>query len=154
MGVTTIRPMSLDDLAEVVSLEAAEQPIPWSERIFRDELAADNRCYLVVGNPIIGFGGVMVVGEEAHVTNLLVAPDHRRRGVARTLLTGLIEEAVAMGALHLTLEVRAGNKAARSLYSSMGLAPVGLRPGYYGDEDALIMWAHDISSASGNEGPG
>ena len=145
MGVTTIRPMSLDHLVEVVSLETAEQPAPWSEQIFRDELSAQNRCYLVAGAPIIGFGGVMVVGEEAHVTNLLVAPEHRRKGIARELLARLVDEALEMGARHLTLEVRESNVAARALYSSMGLAPVGVRRGYYGDEDALIMWAHDIA---------
>src|SRR5690606_38126633 len=56
----------------------------------------------------------------------------------------LIQGAVAAGARHLTLEVRSRNTAARSLYSSVGLAPVGVRPGYYGDDDALILWAHDI----------
>ena len=153
MGVTTISPMSLDHLVEVVSLETEGQAAPWSEQVFRDELAAQNRCYLVAGDPIVGFGGVMVVGEEAHVTNLLVAPQHRRRGVARALLARLVDEAVEMGARHLTLEVREGNIAARALYSSLGLAPVGVRRGYYGDEDALIMWAHDIGSGELRDDP-
>ena len=63
----------------------------------------------------------------------------------------LIEAAVEQGARHLTLEVRTANAAARALYSSLGMAPVGIRPQYYGDDDALIMWAHEIDSAGYRE---
>jgi ribosomal-protein-alanine N-acetyltransferase len=148
-AVTAIRPMTLEDLVEVVALESASQPRPWSEGVFRDELAADNRTYLVATDDgdIVGFGGIMVVGEEAHVTNLLVDVERRGRGMGRTLMVALIEAAVAGGARHLTLEVRKENNAARALYSRLGLAPVGVRPRYYGDDDALILWAHDIDKA-------
>ncbi len=100
-AMITIRPMGLDDLAEVVGLETANQPRPWTEQIFRDELGADNRTYLVAGyGVVVGFGGVMVVGDEAHITNLLVDPDHRGRGVGRSLMVMLIEAAIADGARH------------------------------------------------------
>jgi ribosomal-protein-alanine N-acetyltransferase len=59
-------------------------------------------------------------------------------------MLALIESAIASGARHLTLEVRKENEAARALYSRLGLAPVGVRPRYYGDDDALILWVHDI----------
>lgn len=145
VAVTTIRPMGLDDLAGVVDLETANQPRPWTEKIFRDELEADNRTYLVAADDtVVGFGGVMVVDDEAHITNLLVDTDHRGQGVGRSLIIALIEAAIADGARHLTLEVRKRNEAARALYSRLGLAPVGVRPRYYGDDDALILWAHDI----------
>ena len=116
--------------------------------MFRDELAAENRVYLAADeNGVVGFGGVMLVGEEAHVTNLLVTPERRRRGIGRDLMVTLITAAVSAGARHITLEVRAGNEAARSLYARLGLVPVGVRKGYYGDDDALILWAHDIDGA-------
>jgi ribosomal-protein-alanine N-acetyltransferase len=89
----------------------------------------------------------MVVGDEAHVTNLLVAPDSRGLGIGLALVLGLIDAAIVVGARHLTLEVRSQNREARSLYARLGLAPVGVRKGYYGDDDALILWAHDIDSA-------
>lgn len=143
-AVTVIRPMTLNDLDEVVALEHDHQPAPWSEKSFRDELSQDNRTYLVAGDPIVGFGGVMVIGDEAHVTNLLVSPGSRRSGVGRRLMIALVERAISNGARHLTLEVRSSNRAARSLYASLGLAPVGVRPRYYSDDDALILWAHDI----------
>ncbi|MGH3650297.1 MAG: GNAT family N-acetyltransferase, partial [Acidimicrobiia bacterium] len=64
----------------------------------------------------------------------------------RNLMVSLIGEARSRGARHLTLEVRKANVAARKLYSRLGMAPVGVRPGYYGDDDALILWAHDIDA--------
>jgi ribosomal-protein-alanine N-acetyltransferase len=90
----------------------------------------------------------MVIGDEAHVTNLLVDEAMRRRGIGRQIMVDLIVASVEAGARHLTLEVRSNNDRARGLYSGLGLAPVGVRPGYYGDEDALILWAHDIDRPS------
>jgi [ribosomal protein S18]-alanine N-acetyltransferase len=148
-GLTTmvIRPLTIDDLGEVVALEAAHAPAPWTEGVFRDELAAENRIYLAaIEDGVVGFAGVMVVAEEAHVTNLLVVPGWRRRGIGLELMKTLIDLAVDAGAHHLTLEVRSKNEAARALYARLGLAPVGVRQGYYGDDDALILWAHDIDS--------
>jgi ribosomal-protein-alanine N-acetyltransferase len=89
----------------------------------------------------------MLVGDEAHVTNLLVDLEWRRRGIGLELMRALIDEAVAEGARHITLEVRSENDPARRLYARLGLAPVGMRKGYYGDDDALILWAHDIDGA-------
>lgn len=143
--VVTIRPMTIDDLTEVMALERTEQPQPWSETAFRDELDRDDRIYLVAASDrVLGYGGVMVIGDEAHVTNLVVSADHRGNGFGRRLVRTLMKSAVARGARHLTLEVRTSNSAARRLYAGLGLGPVGIRPKYYGDEDALIMWSHDI----------
>lgn len=143
--VATVRPMTLDDLAPVLDLEQAHQAKPWSEQVFRDELQAESRKYLVlVDEMLLAFGGVMIVGDEAHVTNLFVDPARRRQGLGKFLMVHLVEAAIIAGARHLTLEVRAKNQAARSLYASLGMAPVGVRPQYYGDDDALVMWVHDI----------
>ena len=145
-AVINIRLMTLDDLGEVVRLEAASQPRAWSEQVFRDELQAENRSFLIAVGPhgVVGFAGLMVIGEEAHITTLLVAEGSRRGGLGRKLMVALIETAASQGARHLTLEVRTGNKAARAFYARLGLAPVAIRPRYYGDDDALILWAHDI----------
>jgi ribosomal-protein-alanine N-acetyltransferase len=115
--------------------------------VFRDELAAENRLYVAADEDgVVGFGGVMLVDDEAHVTNLLVDPEWRRRGIGLALMLALIDAAVEEGARHITLEVRSENEPARSLYARLGLAPVGVRKDYYGDDDALILWAHDIDS--------
>jgi [ribosomal protein S18]-alanine N-acetyltransferase len=145
-AVSVIRPMSIEDLSAVLTLEEAHQPLPWSEKVFGEEMSAEGRVYVVAeaDGTVVGFGGVMIVGDEAHVTNLLVDPGNRGQGIATDLMVSLIRSSVEMGARHLTLEVRTGNEAARRLYGRLGLAPVGVRPRYYGDDDALILWAHDI----------
>lgn len=90
---------------------------------------------------------------EAHITTLVVDPTHRRRGIAPAMLTVLLRCAVERGAIAATLEVRAGNQAARRLYRRFGFAPVGVRRSYYPDgpdgdsEDAIIMWLHDLPAA-------
>lgn len=155
MGVDmiTIRPLSEADVATAAAMEAEHQPAPWPESVFRDELAAPSRVYLAADEGgLVGYAGALIVVDEAHVTNVFVEPGHRRRGLGRRLMVALIEEAVAYGARHLTLEVRTRNEAARALYASLGMVPVGIRPGYYGDDDALIMWAHDIDDPSYLEG--
>ena len=139
------RLMEESDISAVAELESSHQPRPWTEEVLRSELTAENRTYLVSeAEDVVGFGGVMVVGDEAHITNLLVARSHRRQGIATEMLVRLIDAARDGGARHLTLEVRSENDGARLLYSRFGLVPVGVRPGYYGDDDALILWAHDI----------
>lgn len=152
MGSTVtveIRPLSPEDIDSLVAMESANQPRPWSENVFNDELIADSRIYLGVvdGESLYGFGGMIISGDEAHITNLLVAPDQRRKGLARRLMVGLIDAALDQGARHLTLEVRSRNQAGISLYQRFGMAPVGVRKGYYGDDDALILWVHDIDSS-------
>jgi ribosomal-protein-alanine N-acetyltransferase len=142
---TVLRPLTEADIPAALALEQESQIAPWSEGVLRDELAAENRIYLAADEGgLIGFGGVMLVDDQAHVTNLLVSPESRGRGIGQRLMLGLIDAAVASGARHLTLEVRSKNEAARALYARLGLAPVGVRKGYYGDDDALVLWAHDI----------
>jgi ribosomal-protein-alanine N-acetyltransferase len=147
MAVTslTLRPMTAGDIAAILRLEQEIFPHPWTEGILRDELAAARRTYLVAeeGGEIIGYGGLMIVMEDAHITNLAVAPAARGRGVATRLFLELAESALDDGAEHLTLEVRIGNLDARRLYGRFGFAPVGIRKDYYVDEDALIMWVTD-----------
>lgn len=142
----TIRPMEHTDLDRVLGLERAIYPEPWSEGIFRDELALPGRAYLVAeaDGMVVAFAGLMLVEEDGHITTVTVDPDWRRRRLATQLIMALVELALVGGARHLTLEVRASNRSAQRLYSRFGLAPVGMRKGYYGDEDALIMWATDI----------
>jgi len=149
MEVTTLslRPMTADDMEVILGLERTIFPTPWTEGILRDELAADRRTYLVAeeGGAIVGYGGVMIVLEDAHITNLAVDPAARGRGVATRLFLDLAEGALDDGAEHLTLEVRLSNLDARRLYRRFGFAPVGIRKDYYVDEDALIMWVTDAA---------
>jgi [ribosomal protein S18]-alanine N-acetyltransferase len=100
--------------------------------------------------PIVGYGGLWLMVDEAHVTTLAVRPSHRGRGVGELLLVGLIDTAVEMAATWLTLEVRVSNHVAQSLYRKYGFKETGVRRHYYSDngEDALIMWSDPITSAA------
>jgi ribosomal-protein-alanine N-acetyltransferase len=149
LTVTSVRPMREQDIADVVALERRAFTEPWSEEAFVDELAHGNRRYVVAesGGVIVGYGGVMVVDEEGHIMTVAVEPAATRRKVGTRLMLELVDLAIASGASHLTLEVRMSNDAALGLYRKLGFASVGLRPGYYRDEDALVMWAVDAAEA-------
>lgn len=147
--ITTLRPLGPDDVPAVAAMERAIFPDPWTEKAFREELAAPGRRYLVAeeGGVVAGYAGLLVVVDDAHVVTLAVAPEARGRGLGTRLMLRLVEEAREAGAAHLTLEVRVSNQPAQSLYRRFGFATVGVRRHYYRDEDALIMWALDIDSA-------
>jgi ribosomal-protein-alanine N-acetyltransferase len=138
------------DLDTVVRLEAETFPQPWSEALFRDELAGDNRIYLVAEDDeavVVGYGGLMLVGDDAHILTLAVIPAMRRRRLGARLLVGLVDAARAAGARHLTLEVRRSNVGAQRLFEVFGFSAVGVRKHYYRDEDAIVMWAVDIDGS-------
>ena len=141
-----LRPMTLDDIPVVLELEQEIYPQPWSAGIFVDELSRGDRIYVVAesGEEIVGFAGLMLVAEDAHVTTLAVRSEQRKSGLGTRLMLELVDAALGRGARHLTLEVRAANRGAQRLYARFGLLPVGVRKHYYRDDDAVIMWANDI----------
>lgn len=98
--------------------------------------------------PIVGFAGLWLMLDEAHVTTIGVKPSHRGRGVGELLLLGLFDAALEMGASLMTLEVRVSNVVAQKLYEKYGFERVGIRKRYYSDngEDAYIMTVTDIQS--------
>lgn len=144
----TLRPLELGDVEAVAAVEAVVYQQPWSRAVFDDELAQVNRTYLLAETEgaVAGYGGVMVVGVEAHITTLVVAPERRGLKLGTRIMLGLVEAALTAGATSLTLEVRASNVEAQAIYRRFGMAPVGVRKNYYRTEDALIMWAHDIAT--------
>lgn len=99
-------------------------------------------------SPLIGYGGVWIGVDEAHITTIAVHPSHRGHGIGELLLNGLIDSAFEMNAPTLTLEVRASNTIAQNLYLKYGFLPTGHRRRYYTDnrEDAVIMTTIPITS--------
>ncbi len=98
---------------------------------------------------IVGFAGFWVMADEAHITNVAVRKIHSRQGIGELLLIGVIDLATKLNARILTLEVRASNIAAHSLYYKYGFVQVGLRRGYYtvDREDGVLMSTEDITLA-------
>lgn len=97
-------------------------------------------------DPIVGFAGMWIMFDEAHVTTIGVHPDERGNGLGELLLVQLFVEAAARGAEMMTLEVRVSNDAAQALYRKYGFERHGVRRRYYSDngEDAYIMWSPNI----------
>lgn len=98
--------------------------------------------------PVVGYGGVWLNLDEAHITTIASAPEVRGRGVGELLLNGLIDLATQLDAHFMTLEVRVSNTVAQNLYLKYGFEARGTRRRYYTDnnEDALIMWTNDITT--------
>jgi ribosomal-protein-alanine N-acetyltransferase len=139
-----IRPMSENDVSEVIGVERASYQFPWSEGIFRDCLRVGYVCRVVtVNDAIIGYGVMSVGAGEAHILNLCIGEVHRCRGVGRRLLTYLVDRGAAAGMSEAFLEVRPSNTSAIRLYLSVGFEQVGMRRGYYqavgGREDAAVL---------------
>jgi ribosomal-protein-alanine N-acetyltransferase len=139
------------DLRQVLPIEAAVFPEPWSIGVFNSELALRHgRLYRAAwdGDTVAGYIGFLIVDDEAHVTTVATAPIYQRAGVASALIIDGIRLLLPMGVKHLSLEVAANNEPAQNLYRRFGFAPIGVRKNYYPvtGEDALVMWAYDIDS--------
>ena len=120
----TIKPMRLEDINGVLEIEQMSFPTPWPRDAYYHELR-ENRlaCYLVAQEThrIVGYAGMWVILDEAHVTTIAVDPVHRRRRIGERLLVALIDEAMKRGARWVTLEVRKSNYGAQTLYPQVRL---------------------------------
>lgn len=145
----SIVPMRRRHLRSVLRIETQVYPRPWTLSLFLSELnLRATRSYVVarVDGQVVGYGGIMLSLDDAHVTTVAVDPAWQGSQVGLRLMCVLAREAIRRGALNLTLEVRVGNVVAQRLYHKLGLGPAGIRKGYYVEsgEDALVMWAHGI----------
>ncbi|MCY0887950.1 MAG: ribosomal protein S18-alanine N-acetyltransferase [Alicyclobacillaceae bacterium] len=140
-----IRHMVLADVDDVMKVERRSFTAPWSRQAFVTELA-DNQFarYLVLeySGRVIGYGGVWLIIDEGHVTNVAVDPDFRGKQLGEQMMRALMSLCTLQGARKMTLEVRVTNVVAQRLYEKLGFETVGVRKGYYTDnqEDAYIMW--------------
>lgn len=150
-----IEPMRVRDIGAVLEVERLSFSTPWSRAAFMSELLTNDKAhYLVARNPakrgpfpwspvqLVGYIGVWILVDEGHITNVAVHPDYRGQGIGRRLMEAIEAVCVARGVKRMTLEVRQSNWVAQRLYRNLGYVSVGVRPGYYQDnnEDALIMW--------------
>lgn len=149
-----IRPMIASDIEQIVEIEKACFPSPWSAHAFECELNDNQFAHYLVAtlsddeSKILAYGGVWTIIDEGHVTNIAVLPEYRGRKLGEILMMNLIAIAVANHVERMTLEVRASNIAAKNLYEKFGFKTEGVRKGYYikPKEDALIMWANLIDT--------
>jgi ribosomal-protein-alanine N-acetyltransferase len=144
-------PMRRRHLRAVLRIESQVYPRPWSLPLFMSELnLRTSRAYYVarVDGSVVGYAGLMLTGDDGHVTTIAVDPAWHRNKIGTRLLINLAREARERNARHLTLEVRMSNTGAQALYRRFGFRPAGIRKNYYleTNEDAMVMWADDIDT--------
>lgn len=144
-GHVTIRDMTDNDLEEVLTIERASFPIPWTRAMFQEEFLIP-LCYdlvVVYEEKIVGYISFSIVLDEVHLRNIAVHSDWKRCGIASKMLAKMISISSKRDAHEVTLEVRESNRAAIELYEKFGFVVKGVRPLYYNEtgEDALILWA-------------
>ncbi len=138
-----LEPPREEDIPALLEIERVAVPLPWSERMLREEVLHPlgfSRVAWVEDAPV-GYLFARKIFEDLHITNIAVRPERRRNGIARALLEDTLETARSEGVLRALLEVRHLNVPALSLYRAYGFVEVGKRTGYYHDtgEDALLL---------------
>lgn len=142
-GSLRLLPMEERHLPALAELEKICFSEPWSEDGLRAELTNGTAHFLVAeqDGKVAGYAGMHGVCGEGYIANIAVFPAFRGRGIGRALLRGLVSVARGRQYEFITLEVRAGNRPAISLYESEGFCVAGVRRGFYSHplEDGVIM---------------
>ncbi|MEW6172671.1 MAG: ribosomal protein S18-alanine N-acetyltransferase [Bacillota bacterium] len=141
--------MEPEHIDEILEIEKVSFPQPWSRETFLFEMVLNQLADYVVAlhnDSLVGYGGMWLVLDEAHVTNIAVHPRYRNKGIGGQILRELIRLAAMRGLKKMTLEVRPSNSPARKLYEGFGFVQKGVRKRYYQDnnEDAIIMWLDNL----------
>ena len=146
------RPMRGTDIEAVSKIERQSFTSAWNTQAYVTELANPNALYVVAWEPeterVIGYGGLWVIMDEAHITTLAVIPERRGQKIGERLLVEMLLASQKQGATRATLEVREHNTPARNLYEKYGFAWAAVRKKYYADnnEDAHILWINDMTT--------
>ena len=144
----TVRPMQKTDLDAVYTIEVRSFRTPWSKHSLAGELKnrVAHYCVLETEDGVVGYCGMWVLFEEAHITNIAIHPTCRGNGYGKQLLHAAMRAAASFGAEMMTLEVRETNSVAKRMYDEMDFLQQGRRKRYYTDtgEDALLLWNRDI----------
>lgn len=146
-AAASLRPMTTSDLDQVLAIERRAYSFPWSRGNFIDSLAAGYLAQVLEetsSRQAVGYLVAMAGAGEMHLLNLTVAPGRQGQGLGQHLIDWLLQRCREQHLASLWLEVRAGNRRARELYSRRGFVEVGLRRGYYpaalgAREDAVLM---------------
>ena len=144
----TIRELTMEDIDQVCALEEMVFSMPWQREAFVEMVENKDALYLVVeekSNPgvVIAACGMRHVVGEGDISNVVVHPAWRKRGIARQMLSELLLRGITkFGIEAYTLEVRKSNVDAIHLYEYLGFVQEGIRKNFYEKpvEDAIIMW--------------
>lgn len=145
--------MTIDDIPRVAYLEKLIFSDPWSEKVYAETLVLPGVEYIVVCDDefgasaresIVGAAGVRNIVGTGEITNVMLMPEYRGKGIGKQMMTELLERGSRIGAKNFTLEVRESNENAIKLYESLGFVCEGIRKDFYNNprENALIMWLY------------
>lgn len=140
-----VRKMEEKDIDKIIEIEKEAFATPWSRESFLAEIRDNLLAYYLVAEmdgKVVGYGGIWLILNEGHITNIAVKEEYKGNGIGNHLLEGLILYCIKNGIENMTLEVRESNIIAQNLYRKYDFISSGKRPNYYSDnsEDALIMW--------------
>lgn len=148
MSEIRIYPFSAAYVDSLVAISKLCFHSAWDRESFKNELQNGLARYVVavIDNVAVGFGGMWLIIDEGHITNIGVHPEYRGIGIGDKILASLISICKEENICSMTLEVRASNYIAQNLYKKYGFVSEGIRKAYYEDnkEDALIMWKRNI----------
>lgn len=145
MDKLIVRSAEVGDIDAIAEMEQICFSTPWSRESIAHELTGNSMAqYLVaeLDGRIAGYGGMWVIVDEGHITNVAVLPQYRNKKIATLIMAVMLTAGERQGIHRFTLEVRSSNEAAKALYRKLDFKEEGLRKGYYQDtgEDAIIMW--------------
>jgi ribosomal-protein-alanine N-acetyltransferase len=150
-AVVAIRPMLTSDIEAVSKIEKQSFMTYWNTQAYVTELANANAYYLVatLNDRVVGYGGLWVIMDEAHITTIAVEAGLRGQKIGERLLAEMLKGAQKRGATRSTLEVRETNEPAKHLYEKYGYVWVAIRKAYYSDnnENAEILWINDMTTS-------
>ncbi len=144
-----LRKMTFEDVPALTAIEQTCFSDHWSENMIRDLVDSSwDEVWVLEAEQIVGYINYRFIAGEGELMRIAVLPEHRGHGYSKKLMDVMMENASKDQITDLTLEVRAGNVPAISLYKTYGFAEEAVRKNYYHDptEDALIMWVHDLPS--------
>ena len=136
--------LSEQNVSQVADIENATFSEPWSADALRHTLSDDKYRYLIImkENMVIGYAGVLCIGDEGQITNVAIAEPYRGRGYGEVLIRHLLRMKETVSVKRFFLEVRKGNEVARYLYQKVGFEELGIRKDFYKKpcEDAVVMF--------------
>jgi len=143
-----ICPMDSSSIKSILNISELSFPISWSFESLQSELDNKFAKYVVLkkGDSIVGYGGMWIIIDEAHITNVAIHPEARGHGGGDLIVEALFRICRKQKITAITLEVRSSNFLAINLYEKYGFEKVSIRPHYYEDnnEDAVIMWNRNL----------
>ena len=148
MNDIEILPLEENHIDPILEISILSFHTPWSREAFMSELDNKFARYVVAKKDgiVVGYGGMWLIIDEGHITNIAIHPEYRSIGIASMILEALLDICKLELADSATLEVRRSNLIAQNLYKKYGFVEDGIRKSYYEDnkEDAVIMWKRNI----------